>query len=92
MRLKIEFKWEPQQQRFSRGEKLMVGKWCVGSITPDVVKSEHGNVCVYTNLPGLKSRLKNRPDNEQAKAALERAVTYWFQESGIEVAEGATHD
>lgn len=90
--MKIEFRWERQQQRFGHGENLMVGKWCVGSISPDIVKSEHGNICVYTNLPGLKTRLKNRPDIEQAKAVLEHAVAYWFQESGISITEGATND
>ncbi|WP_277268291.1 hypothetical protein [Pantoea septica] len=82
--MKIKFEWAPQEHRFAQGEKLMVGKWCVGSISPDVVKSEHGNIGIYTNLPGLKARLKNRPNIEQAKAALEHAVNYWFQEANLE--------
>lgn len=89
--MEIHFKWERQEQRFARGENLMVGKWCVGSISPDVVKSEHGNMCVYTNLPGLKQRLKNRPNTQQAKTALEHAVTYWFTEA-IAAQKGVTNE
>lgn len=86
--MEIQFKWERQEQRFARGENLMVGKWCVGSISPDVVKSEYGNMCVYTDLPGLKKRLKNQPTTELAKAALERAVTYWFRQANVKTNPG----
>ncbi|MEN4974054.1 hypothetical protein ABEH62_09255 [Pantoea eucalypti] len=90
--MEIKVNWERQEQRFARGENLMVGKWCVGSISPDVVKSEHGNMCVYTDLPGLKKRLKNRLNTEQAKAALENAVAYWFAEANLNTNSGATNE
>ncbi|WFL66398.1 hypothetical protein [Pantoea sp. X85] len=90
--MSIEFKWVPQEQKYARGENLMVGKWCVGSISPDVVNSEFGNVCVYANLPGLKTRLRNRPNDLQAKAALEHAVSYWFQECGLAANQGVANE
>lgn len=79
----IEFRWVEMTGRYQRGEKLFVGKWNVGSIGPDVLKSSNGSICVYTRLPGLKERLSNRENITDAKQALERAVTMWFTQSGV---------
>lgn len=71
--------WEPLTGRFQDGVKFRVGKIVVGSVHYAMVaRGDDPAYQIEIKLPGIFIKNDKYPTQELAKAALERAVTQWF--------------
>ena len=85
--MSLSIKWEPNARPYAGGDVAKAGKWEVGSVHEDRLRPV-GTRLMYEagcRLPGIKARLGRFPTEEEARARVERAVTFWFKHTTLEV-------
>ena len=78
-------KWQPFKSAFRpKGcEELYQGKWVIGSVYLDdlIPQTIPDKYRADTKLPGIRPLVGYYETIEQAKKALEQAVTRWFEKA-----------
>ena len=75
--------WEQQTHQYAQGYDAKVGKWIVGSVAFDSLRTK-GSKAVHKarcRLPGIKESLGNYEHESEARERVERAVAHWFREA-----------
>lgn len=77
--------WKKNTGDFELGETFFLGKWKVGSVYYDSLRTR-GDPLAYKatcSLPGIKAHLGTFETTEQAKAKVEFAVNYWVNRAEL---------
>ena len=81
----IKMEWKHWAGRYTDREELHLGKWRVGSVHLDGMRSKDDPL-VYAAicpLPGIKEDLGHFATEREAKDRVESAVSYWLAKAGI---------
>jgi len=77
----MNMKWEKSTLQYTSGENLFLGKWRVGGIHYNSLKSKDDPLKYKATcrLPGIKDDLGHFEDEDKAKSIVEFAVDHWIK-------------
>ena len=70
--------WKKPTHQFATGEIAYLGRWNVGGYHWNSVRRDGDDWVVSCKLPGIKDTLGSFATKVDARARLEIAVTFWF--------------
>ena len=76
----MEIKWVEKTGQFANGKNAMVGKWAVGSVDWNSMKSQGSNLNYSATimLPGLKNNCGAFESEADARAKVANTIMGWF--------------